>query len=325
MISIPQNSATTSVQQQSIQITDQDISTMEQSQLISSSQNSLDEALNNVEQWSDIIIDSETPQLSSPSRILHISHLLSKTNEYVDEQYVNHQFNVNSNDSDRHVNSIMQPSVIVDQLISCENVVNVDQIHSVTNDVFDDEVEPNELHNQSRFIRTDKQTEASLVKSLAEHQEEKNLFVSTNLSDSMDQVIETIHVEDELYEAKETLVTGIQAPNDEKILLNNGEVHLLLNQLDNDSSIKSTVVNLRGPLSTDGIERDSPISIIHKIVDHIDVSHSNTCADDQKSEAIIITTEASSSISFPISNVHIESMNATSGMLVSLKVIITFI
>jgi len=311
MISIPQNSATTSVQQQSIQITDQDISTMEQSQLISSSQNSLDEALNNVEQWSDIIIDNDTPQLASPSRILHISHLLSKTNEYVDEQYINHQFNVNSNDSDRHVNSIMQPSVIVDQLISCENVVNVDQIHSVKNDVLDDEVEPNELHNQSRFIRTDKQTEASLVKPLAEHQEEKNLFVSTNLSDSMDQVIETIHVEDELYEAKETLVTGIQAPNDERTLLNNGEVHLSLNQLDNDSSIKSTLV------STDGIERESPISSIHKIVDPLDVSHSNKCGDDQKSEAIIITTEASSSICFPISNVHIESMNATPGMLLS--------
>jgi hypothetical protein len=317
MISIPQNSATTSVQQQSIQITDQDISTMEQSQLISSSQNSLDEALNNVEQWSDIIIDNDTPQLASPSRILHISHLLSKTNEYVDEQYINHQFNVNSNDSDRHVNSIMQPSIIVDQLISCENVVNVDQIHSVKNDVLEDEVEPNELHNQSGFIRTDKQTEASLVKPLAEHQEEKNLFVSTNLSDSMDQVIETIHVEDELYEAKETLVTGIQAPNDERTLLNNGEVHLSLNQLDNDSSIKSTIVNLRELLSTDGIEGESPISSIHKIVDHIDISHSNKCADDQKSEAIIITTEASSSICFPISNVHIESMNATPGMLLS--------
>jgi hypothetical protein len=87
IISIPQISSSVSIQQQSTQTIDKDFIETEQSQLISSSPNSLDEALGNVEQWSDVIVDNDARELSSLRRHSQNSHILPSANEYVDEQY----------------------------------------------------------------------------------------------------------------------------------------------------------------------------------------------------------------------------------------------
>lgn len=78
--------------------------------------------------------------------------------------------------------------------------------------------------------------------------------MSSYLINDIDQVIETIHVDDELFEAKETFITGIQIPNDE---------------------------------STEELFEISS----NKIVDNIDISSCQICSDDQKPEVIIVTTE----------------------------------
>ncbi len=166
--------------------------------------------------------------------------------------------------------------------------------------MFEDEDDLTELYEQS-----DDQIEVqSVIASRIMTQQES---ISTYLSNDIDQVIEKIHLDDELFEAKKTFITGIQAPNIELSSLN---------QLDNDSlteEISSIYV----------IEKEFSMPIVHKteesleilnskIVDYIDIPSSKTHSDDQKPEAIIVTTEEISSIYspdyFPMSNVKIESV-----------------
>jgi len=281
IVSIPENSTTTSVQQQqSTQITNNHINTTEQAQLISSpSPNSLDEVLNHVEQWSDIIVDNDTVMPSSPNN----SHFIPSVNEYVDEQYINYHSDIISPD--------IRISSLPDQLSQGSNdyeeeiSVIYNQIHRVNhlqlleNEVFTDEDGFMELNEQS-----DDQTEAeSVVDSpVMPQQEENEKSISTYLSNNIDQVIETIHVGDELFEAKKTCITGIQPPNEEFSIP-------IVHKTEESFEILS-----------------------NKIVDYIDIPSSKTYSDDQKPEAIIVTTEEISSIYspdyFPMSNVKIESV-----------------
>lgn len=207
----------TSIRQQSNQITNNN----EQSQIISSSSNSLDDVLNHVEQWSDIIADSDLFLLSSPRQISKMSHVNPSVNEYVEEQYMNYHSDISS----------------IDQSFQKSNDFE-QQTSDSDNQMFENE----ELPIECRMIT----------------QEEDSIYLSKDI----DQVIETIHLDDELFEAK-TSITDIQA----------------LIQLDNNSSIEESI-----DISNE------------KIVDYIDTSSTTINSDNQKPEAIIVTTEESSSI-----------------------------
>lgn len=89
-------------------------------------------------------------------------------------------------------------------------------------------------------------------------QDENN--TSIYLSNNLDQVTETIHLDNELFEAKKTSITDIQEPV----------------QLDNNLSIEEISNN--------------------KIVDYIDIPSPNIYSDDQKPEAIIVTTTEETSL-----------------------------
>jgi hypothetical protein len=208
----------TSIRQQSNQI----INNNEQSQIISSSSNSLDEVLNHVEQWSDTIADSDLVLLSSPRQISKMSHVNPSVNEYVEEQYMNYHSDISS----------------IDQSFQKSNDFE-QQTSDSDNQMFENE----ELPNECRLIT----------------QEEDSTYLSKNI----DQVIEKIHLDDELFEAKKTSITDIQAPI----------------QLDKNSSIEESI-----DISNE------------KIVDYIDTSSTTIKSDNQKPEAIIVTTEESSSI-----------------------------
>jgi hypothetical protein len=89
--SIPVSQTSDAFSQQ--QSTSNDFTTTERSQTTSTEPISFDEALNNVEQWSDVIADYDTTTTSSSSsshRASHISHLLPSVNEYEDEQHIGH-------------------------------------------------------------------------------------------------------------------------------------------------------------------------------------------------------------------------------------------
>ncbi len=257
--------------------------------MISSSPNSLDEVLNHVEQWSDIIVDMDTFIPSSPRQISKISHVIPSVNEYVDEQYISEQKTSTFNDQ----------------------IHLVEAIQLFENEILTDENEHTELHELS-----DNQME---IQSVVTEQVENEKSVSTYLSNNMDYIIETIHVEDELFEATKTSMIDIQSSNKELSSLN---------QLENDSSIEEI-------LSTDIVEKEFSMPIVHKteesleilsskIVDYIDIPSSKTYSDDQKPEAIIVTTEESSSIYsseyFPVSNVIDTTINEPSSI-ISLTII----
>ncbi|CAF1138461.1 unnamed protein product [Adineta ricciae] len=173
ILPIPEMSASTSVQQQqqSIEISDHNGNGVEQTSVISSSPNSLDEALNNVEQWSDIIMDNDILELRSSSRFSQTSNYLSNTNDYVDEHYLNYSFHspsmshhmfANNNQSissdclQQHIEFVVQPNLIAD-----EQTITTERIEQV---------------------------------------------LPTDASHCIEQAVETIHVEDGLFQVKETVV-----------------------------------------------------------------------------------------------------------------------
>ncbi|CAF3618249.1 unnamed protein product [Rotaria sordida] len=356
-------STTHFIQQQSTPIQDNHFSTTEQLQFISSSPNSLDEVLHNVEQWSDIIVDNDTRLPSSPRRISQILHLLPSTNEYVDEPYMNHRLDINSTNilnlslidksiqeipldmnlvvyeqpneiEDQSILNIQSNTLTTNEIIVDEYLINVDKsdciecLQSFENEILTSQIELSELSNESydqlKFVNVDNQ-----ITSIMKQQEENKTLISTYLSNVIDQVIEKIHVGDELFEAKKTFIIDIQAPNEQLLSTNNIDIDLLLNQLDNNSSIQSTSFNLlpiEPTLSNDIIDKEILTSNIHKIeetyeilsnkiVDYIDIPTCKTYLDDQKPEAIIITTEEistnNSSEYFPMSNIQIESVQTT--------------
>ena len=214
---IPEHSHQSSVQDESKNLID------EPTQENSSSPNSLDEVLNHVEQWSDIIVDNETHSHVLPQEIYRISTLTPASNEYVDEEYVNQSSEHDSNN------------------------------------------------------RTVEEIEKS---------------VSTYLPNDLDHVIETIHIGDEFYEAKETHITGIRMPSEEF----SASV-----QSDDDYSITSisidslSIEDHRNP-STDTVHKIEELLDLssNHIVDFINIPCSNTSIDEQKPEAIIVTTEGNS-------------------------------
>ena len=94
-IAISQASTTPKLSHNPNQKVEQDPTSSEHSQLISSSPNSLDEALGNVEQWSDVIIDRKTGVRTSSCEIIKIFNLLPSTNDYVDEAFMSNSFDPN--------------------------------------------------------------------------------------------------------------------------------------------------------------------------------------------------------------------------------------
>ncbi|CAF2489671.1 unnamed protein product [Rotaria sp. Silwood2] len=350
------------IQQQLSPIIDNDFSTTEQSQLISSSSNSLDEVLHNVEQWSDIIADNDTCSSSSPRQISKISHLLPSTNEYVDEPYISHRLDINStsirnisliddlnqeifldvnlivyqepNEIDDQSTLIIQSNTMTNEIIIEESSVNLDNsdciesLESFEYELLTNQIELtdllNESHDQLKLVNTDNQIETQSIEvnqiiSIMKEQEENKTLISTYLSNIIDQVIEKFHVEDELFEAKKTFVIDTQAPNEQLLSENNIEIHLSLNQSDNNSSIQSTSRNLLSTEPTlfiDIVEEEEVLTLnIHKteesyeilsnkIVDYIDIPTCKTYSDDQKPEAIIITTEEISSVNSSIQTIQ---------------------
>ncbi|CAF4781227.1 unnamed protein product, partial [Rotaria sp. Silwood2] len=299
------------IQQQLSPIIDNDFSTTEQSQLISSSSNSLDEVLHNVEQWSDIIADNDTCSSSSPRQISKISHLLPSTNEYVDEPYISHRLDINStsirnisliddlnqeifldvnlivyqepNEIDDQSTLIIQSNTMTNEIIIEESSVNLDNsdciesLESFEYEVLTNQIELtdllNESHDQLKLVNTDNQIETQSIEvnqiiSIMKEQEENKTLISTYLSNIIDQVIEKFHVEDELFEAKKTFVIDTQAPNEQLLSENNIEIHLSLNQSDNNSSIQSTSRNLLSTEPTlfiDIVEEEEVLTLnIHK-------------------------------------------------------------
>ncbi|CAF2746284.1 unnamed protein product [Rotaria sp. Silwood2] len=351
------------IQQQLSPIIDNDFSTTEQSQLISSSSNSLDEVLHNVEQWSDIIADNDTCSSSSPRQISKISHLLPSTNEYVDEPYISHRLDINStsirnisliddlnqeifldvnlivyqepNEIDDQSTLIIQSNTMTNEIIIEESSVNLDNsdciesLESFEYELLTNQIELtdllNESHDQLKLVNTDNQIETQSIEvnqiiSIMKEQEENKTLISTYLSNIIDQVIEKIHVEDELFEAKKTFVIDTQAPNEQLLSENNIEIHLSLNQSDNNSSIQSTSRNLLSTEPTlfiDIVEEEEEVLTLNihkteesyeilsnKIVDYIDIPTCKTYSDDQKPEAIIITTEEISSVNSSIQTIQ---------------------
>ncbi|CAF3575459.1 unnamed protein product [Adineta steineri] len=314
IIPIPQTSAMISVRQESTDITDRDISSMEHSSFMSCSPNSLDEALNIVEQWPDINTDNDMFELSSPSRISQISYLIPATNEYIDDQYMNYNSVVNSanisshdksiqdtsininyvrhtefNDSKQQVKLITQPSVIADEIIFCENAINLDQIHCVKKQVRYTELSK-ELHKQTEEqLATNRQ-----ITPPVKHQDKVENLVSVDSLHSIDHVIETIHVEDELYEAKETFISGMQVSND---------------QFD---TLSTDFIECKSPAPSI-TETEEPFTILsNEYIDHSDILSSETCPHNQNSDTIIITAEDISSVNFPVSSASIESSGSIS-------------
>lgn len=82
VITNPEISPVQPVRPSSTSIIDHDQTTGEH---ISSSPNSLDDALGDVEQWSDMIIDHDVHSISSSRSLTKISHFNSTHNHYVDE------------------------------------------------------------------------------------------------------------------------------------------------------------------------------------------------------------------------------------------------
>ncbi len=256
----------------------------QQSQLISSSPNSLDEVLNHVEQWSDVIVDNDALIPSSPNN----SHFIPSDKEYINSSDIRNsslhdQLSQGSDDSEEEISAIYN------------QIHRVDDLKLLENEVLSDEDGFMEVYEQS-----DDQIEAeSAVDSpIMPQQEENEKSILTYLSNDMDQVIETIHVGDELFQAKKTCITGIQPPNEEFSIP-------IVHKTEESFEILS-----------------------NKIVDYIDISSSSKIySDDQKPEAIIVTTEEISSIYspdyFPLSNVKIEpvqTMNEQSSI-ISLTII----
>ncbi|CAF4689458.1 unnamed protein product [Rotaria sp. Silwood1] len=87
---IPQTTVLTVQQQQVTRPTGDILTVIEESQVITSTPISFDEALSNVKQWSDLIPDQETLALPSIRRASRISNLLTSANEYEDEQHIAH-------------------------------------------------------------------------------------------------------------------------------------------------------------------------------------------------------------------------------------------
>jgi hypothetical protein len=206
---------------------------------------------------------------------LKISPLTPSVNEYVDEQYINHRLDATYTD-------IRITDTLPDVSIEESNDSEQYQMIIKQNGVFIDPM--NQAEDEDGFSESYNDRIGSTE---PEDDDDDEMQVSTYLLNDMDQVIETIHVDDELFEAKKTCVIGIQAPNEEL---------LSMNQSDNESTTKEILSN--------------------KIVDYIDIPPSQICSDDQKPEVIIVTTEEMSSIHspncFPISNFKIESAQTIS-------------
>ena len=261
--------------------------------------------MNHVEQWSDIIVDHETRLPQSPRQSAKISSLSPSVHEYVDEQYAHQQLDKTlTNGFHEESNYFEQPST-TDRKNEIELIL-VDPGEDV-------EISENE------FI----EDESSLVESYADQltyndaeddgDDEKS--VSSYLLEEVEQVVETIHVGEELFEAQQTVVVGIQAPNDEISSAS---------QSDNESSSKLTSVTsstIEDLLPSDIIEMESLASNVQKtlpntIMDYVDISSSKTCSDEQKPEVIIVTSEeipikSSSSMEC----IAVESERITSGKL----------
>jgi hypothetical protein len=258
---------------------------------------------------------------------------MSSGNEYANEQYVSHPLDVSSagiwyislpnqstqdisvngnhvvyqepNDSKQEVTLIIQPNTSVDQINFDDRAVNLHQSHHVeASQSFENEILADELGLEPRLIETDNQTE---TKSIAvdqitpiTEQNENEKLILMHLSNGLDQVIETIHVGDELFEAKKTVITGIQAPSKE------------LQSSNNITSI--SIVH----------KAEEPFEILSsQIIDYINIPSTKTSSEDQIPEAIIVTTEEILSINssecFPAANAQTESMETTSGILLQYK------
>lgn len=223
-----------------------------------------------------------------------ISHLIPFTNEYFDEQYIKHQLDVSSvnilnislndeptdemidklyqqirgepNEIEDRATLIIQPNKTTNQMIVDENLVNLDKIDEFKSSKSNEKEQiSNELYDQSKSI-------------------------STDLSNVIDQVIETIHVDDELHEAKKTLIIGIEAPTESFSSTNKSENNL--STLDIDKTDESLEM------------------ISNNVTDSIDITTCRAYSTDQKSETIIITTEEVSNMAssdyFPMSNIKID-------------------
>ena len=299
--SIPQTSTIVSVPDQSNQIVDQNFSTTEQNHRSSPSPNSLVEVLNHVEQWSDTIVDNDTLFPLSPQQSRKVSSLSPSVNEYVDEQYFQQKLDKTSNEG--RTNGFHEES---------STIIRENEINLILVDPLDElEVSENGLVED----------ESSLVESYADQityndaeddgDDEKS--VSPYLLDDVERVVETIHIGDELFQAQETFIVGLQAPNDE-LLSDNESISRL-------TSITSFTTE--DSLPSDGIDNESSMQDAHdteqlfdtlpnKIVDYIDIPHSKTYSDDQKPEMIIVTTEEISPNTSSVSDTTIESERLTS-------------
>lgn len=264
---IPQTSTIVSVQESSNEIIGNDFNLTEQVDQNSPSPSSLVEVLNHVEQWSDIIVDQDTRVSQSPRQIAKISVLSPSANEYVDE------IDGRTNGFHDESNHLEQSS-----MIDREN-----EIELILVDPGEDDIEISE----NGFI----EDESSLVESYtdqityndAEDDGDDEKSVSSYLLEEVEQVVETIHVGEELFEAKETVIVGIQAPNDELS--------------DNESTSKLTSV-------TSSTVEDLLLSDLIEIESHV--------SDEQKPEVIIVTTEEISMNSSSTIDCIIESERATS-------------
>ncbi|CAM4905811.1 unnamed protein product [Rotaria socialis] len=285
-------STTNFAQQQSNSVTDNDFSVTEQSQIISSSLNSLDEALHNVEQWSDIIVDRDSCVPSPSSRI---SNLISSVDDYVDEQYIKDQLDISSVNiinisvTDKSMEEIedrptliIQPSTTANRMIVDENLVNRNKIDCVqSRKSFEEKILSEVLYDPLHLVEIPSQTN------------ENTMLVSTDLSTGIDQVIERIHVDDELFEAKKTLIIGIQAPS---------EILSSTNNIDKEVS----------PSIQHQTEKSFDI-VSNKSIDTIDVPLCRAHSTDKTMDTIIITTEEvlpiDSSKCCPMSNIQIDSVS----------------
>ena len=196
-----------------------------------------------------------------------------------------------------------------------------------------------ELDNQLEFVEINDQVKVLLIsgnstESIMKQNLKTEPLISTDLSNDIDYFIETTHVQDNLFKTKEILTDDIQASNEKLPATTVIESSFPPHQLDTNSSMKSTSINLlttESALSTDVVEKELSTSIVHKadelleissskIVDYIDISLFQACSDDQKPEAIIITSEEFSLINVseyrPTSNVGIESVQPVQGKLV---------
>ena len=209
---------------------------------------------------------------------MKISPLTPSTNEYVDEQYAHHRFDPIATDIRTDHQSVGRSNDCKQNDIAADSISHVEESETFEDEIVGDEEDFSELQTD-RITSTEPEEEDNDEKS-----------VSFYLLNDMDQVVETIHVADELFEAKKTSITGIQAPDELLPFLTS------MNVLPTEDRFPSSV--FEEEVSISNVYKTEPLLEI--LSNKTDIPLSLTCLDDQKPEVIIITTEET------LSNVKIE-------------------